>query len=233
MKKFIITGLLIVAVLIAVLSGTMKQDAQDHDNTLNEYYAPNYNSSNSFNTELFIDILKRDGCYQNGENDRNFNADNIRLVVNITPKSITDETNDMAIFLVKDGYNCFLMKDQKIYRYDTFGGCHLQLCLWDYDGNGIKDLVSYQTFGSGLSYLGVSIFDLSTMEEHNVITRDFDTEAFSFEFKNGIIYIDGEKLTYKNGQFYCKSFKKMVSSMRNSYAPPVERFSLRHLRKDV
>ena len=88
-------------------------EVQGHENVLNEYYAPNYDSQNSFNSILFMDILKRDGYYRNGEIDRNYNTDNISCVVNITPESITDEKNDIALFLVKDGYHCFLMKDQK------------------------------------------------------------------------------------------------------------------------
>lgn len=182
-------------------------EVQGHENVLNEYYAPNYDSQNSFNSVLFMDILKCDGYYRNGEIDRNYNTDNISCVVNITPESITDEKNDIALFLVKDGYHCFLMKDQKIYRYDTTGGYHLQLCLWDYDGNGTKDLVSYHSFGSGIPYLGVSILDLSSMENLSVITRNLlSSGGFSFEFKNGIVYIDGEELTYSDGQFHCNSF---------------------------
>ena len=171
-----------------------------------EYYAPNYGSEDSSKSELFIDILERDGYYQNGEIFKNYNTNNISSVVNITPQSIADQTSGIDIFLVKDGNHCFLMKDQKIYRYDSYGGSHLQLCLWDYDKNGTKDLVSYDTFGSGICSIGVRIFDFSSMEYFDIITRRmFSSESFLFRIKNGIIFINDEELTYSDGQFYLDS----------------------------
>ena len=53
--------------------------------------------------------------------------------------------------------------------------------LWDYDGNGVKDLVSYCSYGSGVSYLSVGITDLTTMKAQQVITRGVLWEpGFSF-----------------------------------------------------
>ena len=182
---------------------------QENETISYEYYAPNYDSEDSLKSELFIDILERDGYYQNGEIFKNYNTNNISSVVNITPQSIADQTSGIDIFLVKDGYHCFLMKDQKIYRYDTFGGRHLQLCLWDYDKNGTKDLVSYDTFGSGIWYIGVRIFDFSSMEYFDIITRKmFSSDSFLFRIENGIIFINDEELTYTDGQFH---FKNMVT----------------------
>ena len=169
------------------------------------YFAPNYQSTNTFHCDEFLEILKRDGYYRDGEMDHNYNTDNITSIVNITPKSISDETSDVDVVYVNT--HCFLMINQTIYRYDTFGGYHHQLCLWDYDGNGTKDLVSYHTWGSGLSYLSVSIFDLTSMESINVISRMILSEpSFSFECKNGVIFIDGAELTYSDGSFHCSAF---------------------------
>ena len=134
--------------------------------------------------------MKSDGYIRGGEKDYNYNTDNITRIVNITPKSISDETSDIEVFWVSDAH-CFLMVNHTIYRYDTFGGYHHQLCLWDYDGNGIKDLVSYNTSGSGLSYMSVDIFDLTSFKGIQVITRmTLDEPEFSFECKNGKIYIN-------------------------------------------
>jgi hypothetical protein len=81
--------------------------------------------------------------------------------------------------------------------------------LWDYDNNGTKDLVSYNTSGSGLTFMSVGIFDLTSFEQIQVISRMILNEPrFSFECKNGAIYIDGEELTYSNGSFHCNSFNK-------------------------
>lgn len=171
-------------------------------------FIPDYDTTNNLHCDEFLEKLKNDGCIRGGEKDYNYNTDNITRIVNITPKSISDETSDIEIFCVSDTH-CFLMVNHTIYRYDTFGGYHHQLCLWDYDGNGTKDLVSYNTSGSGLSYMSVDIFDLTSFEGIQVITRMILNEPeFSFECKNGVIYIDGEELTYSNGNFHCNSFDK-------------------------
>lgn len=170
------------------------------------YFIPDYHSTNRLHCEEFLEILKRDGYYRDGEMDHNYNTDNITDIINITPKSISDERPDVEVFYLSNQH-CFLMVNHTIYRYDTFGGYHQQLCLWDYDGNGTKDLVSYYTWGSGLSYLSVGILDLTSMESIEVITRMTLSEPeFSFECKDGVIYIDGEELTYSDGDFRCDSF---------------------------
>lgn len=170
------------------------------------YFIPDYHSANRLHCEEFLEILKRDGYYRDGEMDHNYNTDNIIDIINITPKSISDERPDVEVFYLSNQH-CFLMVNHTIYRYDTFGGYHQQLCLWDYDGNGTKDLVSYYTWGSGLSYLSVGILDLTSMESIEVITRMTLSEPeFSFECKDGVIYIDGEELTYSDGDFHCDSF---------------------------
>ena len=172
------------------------------------YFIPDYNTTNNLNCDEFLKTLKSDGYIRDGEKDYNYNTDNITRIVNITPKSISDETSDIEVFCVNE-IHCFLMVNHTIYRYDTFGGYHHQLCLWDYDGNGTKDLVSYNTSGSGLSYMSVDIFDLTSFEGIQVITRmTLDEPEFSFECKNGMIYIDGEELTYSDGSFHCNSFNK-------------------------
>ena len=170
------------------------------------YFFPDYKTTNDLHCDEFLKNLKSDGYIRDGEKDYNYNTDNITRIVNITPKSISDETSDVEVFWVSDA-PCFLRVNHTIYRYDTFGGYHLQLCLWDYDSNSTKDLVSYNTSGSGLTFMSVGIFDLTSFEQIQIITRVIPSEpAFSFECKNGVIYIDGDELTYVNGSFHCNSF---------------------------
>ena len=191
-------------------ASTSNETNNPSKNTQSEtgYFVPDYNTTNNLHCDEFLENLKSDGYIRGGEKDYNYNTDNITRTVNITPKSISDETSDIEVFWVSDAH-CFLMVNHTIYRYDTFGGYHHQLCLWDYDNNGTKDLVSYNTWGSGLSYMSVGIFDLTSFEEIQVITRMILNEpGFSFECKNGVIYIDGEELTYSNGSFHCNSFNK-------------------------
>ena len=191
-------------------ASTSNETNNPSKNTQSEtgYFIPDYNTTNNLHCDEFLENLKSDGYIRGGEKDYNYNTDNITRTVNITPKSISDETSDIEVFWVSDAH-CFLMVNHTIYRYDTIGGYHHQLCLWDYDNNGTKDLVSYNTSGSGLFYMSVDIFDLTSFEQIQVISRMILNEPrFSFECKNGAIYIDGEELTYSNGSFHCNSFNK-------------------------
>ncbi len=176
--------------------------AVDKDIVVNDYYHPDYDSTSTLHFDEFIETLKRDGYYAGGVNYRNYNTNNIDHVYNITPKSISDETDELEIFYVKDACHCFMMYKGTIYRYDTIVG---QLCLWDYDENGTKDLFSYYIWGSGLCYQTVSVTDLSTMTsttlmQKNVINLD---DLFEFEIKDGVIYIEGRELTFDDGRFSC------------------------------
>ena len=188
------------------------QGAETNKGSLSDegYFAPDYQSTSKLHSDEFLEILESDGYYRDGEKDHNYNTNNITRIVNITPKSISDETSDIEVFYVST--HCFLMVDHTIYRYETFGGYHHQLCLWDYDSNGTKDLVSYNTSGSGISRMSVDIFDLTSFERFSVITISdiFNRPGFSFECKNGVIYIDGEELTYSNGSFHCNSFSEVA-----------------------
>ena len=218
MKKFIALILSVTFILaLAGCSSDTRTPASPSNETNNPsqithgetgYFVPDYDTTNNLHCDEFLENLKSDGYIRDGERDYNYNTDNVTRIVNITPKGISDETIDIEVFCVND-VHCFLMVNHTIYRYDTFGGYHHQLCLWDYNRNGTKDLVSYNTSGSGLSYMSVDIFDLTSFEEIQVITRMTLNELeFSFEYKNGVIYIDGEELTYSNGSFLCDSFNK-------------------------
>ncbi|MBQ2865619.1 MAG: hypothetical protein IJE90_03760 [Clostridia bacterium] len=220
MKRILVFLLAIVCVLglVGCSSDSRTQPSTSNEtnnpskSTQNEtdYFTPDYDTTNNLHCDEFLKKLKSDGCIRGGEKDYNYNTDNITRIVNITPKSISDETSDIEVFCVND-VHCFLMVNHTIYRYDTFGGYHHQLCLWDYDSNGTKDLVSYNTSGSGLSYMSVDIFDLTSLGGIQVITRMILNEpVFSFECKNGVIYIDGAELTYSDGSFHCNSFNKDV-----------------------
>lgn len=167
-------------------------------------YTPDYDSTSTLHADVFLKKLKKDGYHRGDEIDKNYNTDNIKGIFNITPQAILEENPDLELFYIKEGYHCFMMYKGEIYRYETFGGYHHQLVLWDYDGNGVKDLVSYCSYGSGVSYLSVGITDLTTMKAQPIITRGILWEpGFSFAFDGENVYINGEKLTYSNGEFHC------------------------------
>jgi len=65
---------------------------------------------------LYFNILKSDGYYRNGKVDKNYNTDGITRIVNITPKSISDEALNIDVFFVNSTHG-FLMMNKVIYRY--------------------------------------------------------------------------------------------------------------------
>ena len=167
-------------------------------------YTPDYNSTSTLHADVFLEKLKNEGYHKNDGMDTNYNVDNIKAVYNITPAAILSEEPDLELFYVKDGDHCFMMYKGKIYRFETFGGYHHRLVLWDYDGNGVKDLFAYDSWGSGMLFLGVDVFDLTTMKCHTVIPRNVLLEpGFSFDFDGENVYIDGTILTYSDGEFHC------------------------------
>ena len=70
------------------------------------YYIPDYDTTNNLHCDEFLKNLKSDGYISGGEKDYNYNTDNITRTVNITPKSISDETSDIEVFCVSD-IHCF------------------------------------------------------------------------------------------------------------------------------
>lgn len=186
-------------------------DVQDGDRFLpdggiiwdEEKYTPDYASTSTLHADVFLEKLKKDGYHRGDEIDKNYNISNITGIYNITPQAILEEDPDLELFYVKDGYHSFLMFKGEIYRYDTVGGYYYRLVLWDYDGNGVKDLVSYHSWGSGISRLSVSITDLTTFETYTVATRSFPSSpilGFAFDGEN--VFVDGTKLSYSDGGFH-------------------------------
>lgn len=165
---------------------------------------PDYASENARDSLIFLSTLKSAGYVQDGEVRKDFNTNGIERVRNITPESISKETLDLQIFYVEPSQICFLMHKGTIYKYDTLGGRHEKLVLWDYDGNGEKDLVSLNTSGSGVTYKSVWVTDLKTMETKTVFSRKIpDEKNFHFLFDGINIYIDGNVLSWSDGSFHC------------------------------
>lgn len=120
----------------------------------------------------------------------------------IHPTYISEHGGDIDLFQDESGAYFIRLLDQ-LYRYDSFGGRHINMCRWDYDSNGAADLVFYSNFGSGLDYHSVSIFDLSTRTIKEIMVKMTLAEpSFRFDFDGESIYIDGNKVEYIGGEFY-------------------------------
>lgn|GEM_PF-4268135 len=72
---------------------------------------------------MYFNILKSDGYYRNGKVDKNYNTDGITRIVNITPKSISDEALNIDVFFCEQYTRLF--DDEQSYL-------QIPLCPWDY-----------------------------------------------------------------------------------------------------
>jgi hypothetical protein len=176
-------------------------------------YTPNYDTRSTLHVYEFKEILARDGYHRDGVIDKNYNVSNA-IFSNITPKGMLEENPDVELFYSETSGACFLKVKNELYRFDTFGGYHRKLCYWDYDGNGVDDLVSMYDWGSGMAYLSVAVVDLTTMEQKvihtvNLLTDDY----FSFEFDGDNIYIAGKKCTYSHGLLFLDDNVILVNSI--------------------
>ena len=165
-------------------------------------YTPDYNTRSTLHVYEFKKILERDGYHRDGGMDKSYNVSNA-VFSNITPKGMLEENPDVELFYSETSGACFLKVRGELYRFDTFGGYHRKLCYWDYDGNGVDDLVSMYDSGSGTAYLSVAVVDLTTMEQKTIYTVNLYAGIFfSFEFDGENIYIAGKKCTYSHGLFF-------------------------------
>lgn len=167
------------------------------------------------NCDLFLQVLESDGYIQwDGIVNHDYNVAQIKNVKNCTPQNITDEISDLQIFCITDSLHYFMMYNKKIYRFDTFGGEHLKICLWDYDGNGKKDLVDFHSYGSGIPYCAVDIINLTKMEYIKVLHRNLlEEKEFSFDYKDESILIDGKELIYDGEHFHLVNKDKLLEQI--------------------
>ena len=81
-------------------------------------------------------------------------------------------------------------------------------CAYGITITTVRKTLFHITFGSGIPYLGVSIFDMTTMKNISVVKKCVLSEPrFTFEFKDGSVYLDGKELIYDNGVFSCESIE--------------------------
>ena len=164
-----------------------------------EYFRTDYDTDDTTHTDVFLEKLRNDGYYCDGKRETKYNVDGIGKVRNITPDSISDEMPDVEVFCVDDSV-CFIMTDGMLYRFNTYSGFHMKMFLWDYDGNGKKDILSYYSFGSGIARYGLEVLNLTTGRMIDIWEEKY---PYTVELRNGKPYVEGEELTYRSGVFTC------------------------------
>ena len=76
------------------------------------------------------------------------------------------------------------------------------MCLWDYDSNGITDVVFLGDAGSGLPYEVLGVFDVAAKESLNIKTVMTLTDpAFKAGFDGENVFIDGKRVLWNNNRF--------------------------------
>ncbi len=171
------------------------------------YYAvDNYGKTGSkTHVQEFADALLQNGYYAlnsaAGETvPKSYLTFSILDVMNVTPRSVSDEVSDIELFSIYhygSFHYLFLMKQGTIYRMpDPI----FQVCMWDYDGNGTKDLVVSHVIGSGMCHYCVGVCDMTTMKMIPITAKLYEPEGeYQLEMIDGTLRIDGRPYSYENG----------------------------------
>ena len=166
-------------------------------------YKPDYDSSSKLNVDEYLKAFKKSfsgGVYGDIKQREWF--------FNATPEKIAAGDSGIEIFVTRDGSDLFVKYGDVVdslssyTKYILFGGHYEYICLWDYDGNGVKDLVALVTYKSGdkcceiiykdltNSYTWGTVFSGSNIPTPWLLTTDGEN-----------VYINGEKLIYSDGKF--------------------------------
>ncbi len=161
-------------------------------------------NNDKLHVEEFIDILKSNG-------NESTSAYLYTKFLNETPIGIRSETQDVEIFRGDDGYQGYYIryKDKVIKSEGSSIGC---VYLWDYDCNGVKDLVSRHSIGYEMVRTGIYVTDLTTMKQTLIYVVPYETgvvynpqNSLQFDYDGESVYINGQKITYSDGKFSCGS----------------------------
>jgi len=85
--------------------------------------------------------------------------------VEITPKAVSDET-DWRMFTLQSQYSFLLAGGEVHILCNYWGGWGVTSAVpWDYDDNGVLDLLYTYSWGSGIHRSHVAVFDMTTRQE--------------------------------------------------------------------
>ena len=144
----------------------------------------------------FIELLKKDG-YRDSEGQYHvYNVGNTKEWWNITSPYVLKNSDDIGLFM-NDGYDCFLQVGDTVYRpFAVFGGWVKALALCDCDNDGTKEVVAYHSYGSGVSYLGITVFDTKTgIGKECISVNTLKPDAgLEYRFDGTAVYANGEDI---------------------------------------
>ena len=136
------------------------------------------------------------------------------------------ENSDIRLYKISIRYddkvegwsNPYLYFEGDLYFMNTPPPSTLKMAfLWDYDGNGIKDLFIKSIWGSGIGNLALNVIDLSKGKKEfiNICTGYDDSyyepgSAPRVSFDGNNVYVNDKIITYKDGVFSCEGFDDYV-----------------------
>ena len=130
-----------------------------------------------------------------------------------------ESRSDIRLYMT-DTAHYFLDIGGELYRYDPFGGYHYAMALCDVDGNGTDDLVFYHSSGSGIPYIGLSVFNLTAMEGSIVKNANLLQEpSFAFHYDGEHVYAGNRRLDWKDGQYVFTDVGPIEDDAQFPYSP--------------
>ena len=129
----------------------------------------------------------------------NYKTDSVKSVRDCT-SSYVAANSDIRLYRLESGL-FLLYIDGNLYQLDNFFYV-TEMCLWDYDSNGIADVVFLGGAGSGLPYEVLRVFDVAAKESLNIKTVMTLTDpAFKAGFDGENVFIDGKRVLWNNNRF--------------------------------
>ncbi len=154
-----------------------------------------HNSDSEKDTAKLHKLLTENGWKDSQGEYHVYHTENVKQWYNITSPYVLNNTEDIQLFM-DDSWNAFLLVGETVYRpFDVFGGWVIALTLCDVNSDGNQEVVAYHSWGSGLSYLSVSYFDVSTgatTEVKRVMT--LNGESLDYRFDGNTVYVDGKDI---------------------------------------
>ena len=119
---------------------------------------------------LALGELRGEGLFEGLE----INRDNL---FNVTPEAVSYKT-DYKIFKASDSCASFILIDNEIFPIcESFGGYgFVNAVPWDYDDDGVTDLLVASSWGSGIHISTISLFNAKTKESTVIYTTSPENE---------------------------------------------------------
>ncbi len=168
-------------------------------------YTPRFNDYDTTGANTFRINLLNYGYIINGQTF--YPSEVSGDIYDVTPQSISQGYDYVHIMRVdRNGFFLYSVGSDKIYRFASSSEAQIiQMGLYDYDNNGVKDIVTWGENKSASQYV-LNIFDMSKSTLFNVTKLSFShPDDLSLFFYDSGIYINQKKVYYVDGEFYCTS----------------------------